>query len=142
MVSPVDGPGPPPGVFLPVPTDNRAVVEARRTLDDQQARAGARTDDRRARQTPEAVAVPIGQDLQRGDTSRSNPFLDRGEAFRRPLFSGRPNSPFLAQAIGQDGEGQSRTASEEAARRYRGVQEVIDREAARRRGPPGLDLLT
>jgi hypothetical protein len=58
------------------------------------------------------------------------------------LFSGRPNSPFLAQAIGQDGEGQSRTASEEAARRYRGVQEVIDREAARRRGPPGLDLLT
>ena len=148
MVSPVDGPGPAPGSFLPVPTDGRSVVPDTRTQNDQDVRAGStrsddRGEDRRGRPVTEAVATPVGQTVSRGADSRGNPFLERGEASRRSLFSTRPASSFLAQAIDQDTFGTgTRTESAEAARRYRSVQATVDRDTARRLGPPGVDVVT
>lgn len=148
MVSPVDGPGPAPGNYLPVPTDGRSVALYTRTQNEKDARAGNtrpgdRSEDRRGRPVTEAVATPVGQTVSRGTDSRGNPFLERGEAFRRPLFSIRPASSFLAQAIDQDTGGTgNRAESADAARRYRSVQETIDRDTARRLGPPGVDVVT
>lgn len=134
MVSPVDGPGPASGTFLPVPSDPRSVVP--HGLTQREEEAGATSARRRTPSVSEAVATPIGP-----DAAPSDPFRDRPDAFRRSLFAPRPTSSFLAQALGQEGDGGSRRAeSEEAARRYRGVQEAVNREAARRSAPPGLDI--
>lgn len=145
MVSPVDGPGPAPGLLLPVPADSRSVAAFSRTQRDEQAQrdpqaaAGGRTEDRRRETITEAVATPIRQDVARG-----NPFQEQREVFRRPIFGTRPASSFLAQAIGQDTNPNAsqgaRTGSREAADRYRSVQDAVDRDTARRLGPPGVDI--
>ncbi len=141
MVSPVDGPGPPPGSYLPVPTGGRAVVPYTRADADESLGAGRGRPDRPERPVPDAVAVPVGASAGRPAT-RENPFLDRGDVFRRPLLTSRPTASFLAQAFGQDGDTDARTASAEAARRYREVQETVDRATARRSGPPEVDVVT
>lgn len=138
MVSPVDGPGFPPGSYLPVPTGGRAVVRYTRANTDELQSAGRGGAER---PVADAVAVPVGGAEGR-PAARENPFLDRGEAFRRPLFTSRPTSSFLAQAFGQDGDTGARTASAEAARRYRLAQETVDRATTRRSGPPGVDVVT
>jgi hypothetical protein len=139
MVSPVDGPGPPPGSYLPVPAGGRAVVPYTRA-DAEEAQAAGRGGRPRA-DGADAVAVPIpGGDAR--PEPRGNPFLERGEAFRRPLFASRPASLFLAQSFGQDAETGNRTGSAEAARRYQSVQETVDRDTARRTGSPGVDVVT
>jgi|GEM_PF-5999338 len=139
MVSPIDGPGPPPGTFLPVPTDARSVVPSTRSQTDDPRSGGA---GRRGQPIPDAVATPVGQESGRQTVGLGNPFLERPDAFRRPLFTSRPTSSFLAQAIGQDGARPAGPGSEEAARRYRAVQETVDRDVARRAGPPGVDIVT
>jgi hypothetical protein len=141
MVSSVDGPGPPPGGFLPVPTDGRSAVAPGRTLD-----SGARgAEAGRARAAgSDAVATPIADTAERGVGGRANPFLDRSETFRRPLLASRPAASFLAQAIGQDGGGEGgreRADLRSAANRYRTVQETVDRDLARRTGLPGIDVV-
>ena len=138
MVSPIDGPSPPPGRYLPVPVEGRAVVPFTRP-DGDDAKAAGRRQDRAA--GADAVAVPVDAGERRGDT-RGNPFLPQAEAVRRPLFATRPTSLFLAQAFGQDADAPSRSRSEDAAGRYRAVQEAVDRDTARRIGPPGVDVVT
>ncbi|WPZ34974.1 hypothetical protein T8K17_02250 [Thalassobaculum sp. OXR-137] len=140
MVSPVDGPGPLPASYLPVPTGGRAVVPYVRAETDrvQAGESGQRRPDRTG---GDAVAVPVTGSEPRPE-SRGNPFLERGEAFRRPLLASRPAATFLAQSFAQDGDAASRTGSAEAARRYRSVQETVDRDTARRTGPPGVDVVT
>lgn len=145
MVSSVDGPGPPPGSFLPVPTTGRSVVPSARSFNDDDRTADARRSDAGRRSVVDAVATPVGPEEGRQSGRRDNPFLERPDAFRRPLFATRPTSSFLAQAIAQDSAdagGGERTASGEAAQRYRTVQETVDRDTARRNGPPTLDILT
>lgn len=144
MVSPVDGPGPPPGSYLPVPTGGRAVVPYVRagTEEVRADESGRRRPDRSG---GEAVAIPVTAGETRPEAradTRGNPFLERGETFRRPLFASRAGSLFLAQSFGQDGETGSRTGSAEAARRYQAVQETVERATARRSGLPGVDVVT
>lgn len=153
MVSPVDGPGVPPGSYLPVPTGGRSVVPFTRTQADDQPTASGGTGDRRRPATPDAaVATPLGPDRAE---PRANPFADRREVFGRPFLGARPASAFLAQALGQtlgqtlgqapgqgDGSGDSgRRDAADAARRYQSTQDVIERAAASRRTPPGTDIL-
>lgn len=157
MVSPVDGPGPPPGSYLPVPTGGRSVVPYTRTQsDDPQPVSGGAGDRRRSAAPDAAVATPLGPERADPRQSRTNPFADRGEPFGRPFLGARPASAFLAQALGQaqaallapaeaDGAGDSvgsgRRDAAEAARRYQNAQDVVDRAADRRRGPPGTDIV-
>lgn len=141
MVSPVDGPGPPPGSYLPVPAGGRAVVPYTRADAEEAREAGRGRPDRSIRPAADAVAVPVDGSEGRQEP-RGNPFLERGEAFRRPLFASRPASLFLAQSFGQDAETGSRTGSAEAARRYQSVQETVDRATTRRSAPPGVDVVT
>ena len=141
MVSPIDGPSPPPGSYLPVPVEGRAVVPYTRTDGDDAKVAGRRDQDRAARTGADAVAVPVDAGERRRDP-RDNPFLPEGEAVRRPLFASRPSSLFLAQTFGQDADAPGRSLSEAAAGRYRAVQETVDRYTARRTGRPGVDVVT
>ncbi|MDF1794083.1 MAG: hypothetical protein P1U88_19375 [Thalassobaculaceae bacterium] len=90
------------------------------------------------------MATPIGaHGTARGSAARGNPLLERGDSFRRPLFTTWPTASFLAQAIAQDtGASGTRPQSAEAARLYRSVQETVDRDVARRTGRPGIDVVT
>lgn len=157
MVSPVDGPGASPVSYLPVPTGGRAVVPyARGDGDGLSGQRGGSPENRRsalsnAAIADAAVATPIGPDRPGARDVRTNPFLDRGDAFRRPLSGLRPDAAFLAQAIGQDlspasGANPSGAdpsgAAAEASRRYQLVQDTVDREIGRRRSPPAIDILT
>lgn len=162
MVSPVDGPGASPVSYLPVPTGGRAVVPyARGDGDGLAGQRGGSPENRRsavsnAAIADAAVATPIGPDRPGARDVRTNPFLDRGDAFRRPLSGLRPDAAFLAQAIGQDLSSASGAdpsgadpsgadlsgAAAEASRRYQLVQDTVDREIGRRRSPPAIDILT
>lgn len=157
MVSPVDGPGASPVSYLPVPTGGRAVVPyARGDGDGLAGQRGGSPENRRsavsnAAIADAAVATPIGPDRPGARDVRTNPFLDRGDAFRRPLSGLRPDAAFLAQAIGQDLSPASGAdpsgadpsgAAAEASRRYQLVQDTVDREIGRRRSPPAIDILT
>ena len=140
MVSPLNGPGQPPGINLPVPADTRAVVAADRA---EEAAAAGRPEgpSRRAATRVEAVAIPPGAS---GD--RTNPFLERRPTAPRLLSSEGPSSGFLAQFIGQAGGGApgageaASGAAAEGARIYRDVQDVVDRAAASPR-PGRLDII-
>lgn len=152
MVSPVDGPGASPVSYLPVPTGGRAVVPyARSDGDGLTGQRGGSSESRRstlsdAPVSDAAVATPIGPDRPGARDVRTNPFLDRGDAFRRPLSGLRPDAAFLAQAIGQDlapaGGADPRGTAAEASRRYQFVQDTVDRESGRRRSPPAIDIVT
>lgn len=157
MVSPVDGPGASPVSYLPVPTGGRAVVPyARGDGDGLAGQRDGSPENRRsavsnAAIADAAVATPIGPDRPGARDVRTNPFLDRGDAFRRPLSGLRPDAAFLAQAIGQDLSPASGAdpsgadpsgAAAEASRRYQLVQDTVDREIGRRRSPPAIDILT
>lgn len=157
MVSPVDGPGASPVSYLPVPTGGRAVVPyARGDGDGLAGQRGGSSESRRstlsdapvsdAAVSDAAVATPIGPDRPGARDVRTNPFLDRGDAFRRPFSGLRSDAAFLAQAIGQDlapaGGADPRGAAAEASRRYQLVQDTVDRESGRRRSPPAIDILT
>lgn len=151
MVSPVDGPGPPPGSYLPVPTGGRSVVPYTRTQSDDPQPVSGGAGDRRGAAAPDAaVATPLGPDRSEPRPPRTNPFADRGELFGRPFLGARPASAFVAQALGQvpgqgDGGGNGgdsgRRDAADAARRYQSTQDVIERAAASRRTPPGTDIL-
>lgn len=158
MVSPVDGPGPPPGSYLPVPTGGSAVVPYLRPQSE--ASPGPRdgifgrqtgSAERRSTVQDAVVATPLGADRSGAREIRSNPFLERGETFRRPLLGPRTDAAFLAQAIGQEtarangpgevgGTDPQREAAD-AVRRYQAVQDTVDRDVGRRRSPPGIDIL-
>lgn len=89
MVSPVDGPGSPPGSYLPVPTGGRSVVPYTRTqIDDPPTSSGGAGDRRRPAAPDAAVATPLGPDRAEPRPLRSNPFADRGELFGRPFLGG------------------------------------------------------